>query len=268
MSFQPIVPISGLAGWAFLKRTQERQETVFNKAPMLTRQVDEFARELPKVKTAEELVGNRRLLQVALGAFGLQDDINNRAFIRKIVEDGTTERGALANRLSDKRYLEFAKAFSYLTNDGPAAPPDGFAERLIGQFRSREFEIAVGEQDNSMRLALALQRDLPQLAEQYTNDRSRWFAILGNPPMREVLQTSLGLPKEFGKLDIDSQVTRMQSAAQRRFGTSDLVELGQPENLEKITQRFLVLSQLRETQTMMSGASTALMLLQSARGLA
>ncbi len=267
MSFQPIVPLSGLAGWSFLQRTQERQEEVFNKSPMLQRQVDAFAEHLPKIKTAEDLVSNRRVLQVALGAFGLQDDIDNRAFIRKIVEDGTTERGALANRLSDKRYQEFAKAFSFLTPDGPKEPPEGFTEQLIGQFKSREFEIAVGAKDNAMRLALSMQRELPGLGEQYSTDRARWFAILGNPPLREVLQTSLGLPTEFGKLDVEDQVARMQSAAQRRFGTSDLQELAQPENLERITQRFLALDQLRQTQATMSGASTALILLQNARGM-
>ena len=40
---------------------------------------------------------------MALGAFGLQDDINNRYFIRKILEEGTTNEDALANRFSDTR---------------------------------------------------------------------------------------------------------------------------------------------------------------------
>ncbi len=266
MSFQPIIPMSGLAGWAFLKRTQERQEASFNASPMLQRRVDDFANALPKIQTAEDLVSNRRVLQVALGAFGLQDDLDNRAFIRKIVEDGTEDRAALANRLTDKRYLEFAKAFSYLNEPGPSEPPEGFADQVIAQFRSREFEIAVGEQDGDMRFALAIQRDLPDLTKQFSSDRSRWFALLGNPPMREVLQTSLGLPKEIAQLDLDSQVTRMQAAARSRFGTSDLMELAQPEKLKEITQRFLLMSQLRENQTVMSGAATALTLLQAARG--
>lgn len=116
-----------------------------------------------------------------------------------------------------------------------------------------------------LRLAMSLQRELPQLVNQYSSDTSRWFALLGNPPLREVLQTSLGFPKEFGKLDIDTQVARMRRAAEKRFGTSDLQELSQPDRLNALTRRFLVMTELRDTQISMSGAATALVLLQNAR---
>jgi len=265
MSFQPVIPISGLAGWALLNRTQERQEASFNATPRLQRDEAYVRETLPKLRSVQDLVDNRRLLRVALGAFGLQDDLNSRAFIRKIVEEGTTDRSALANRLADKRYLAFAETFEYLTRPSGATPPEGHADQIISQYRKREFEIAVGNQDQTLRLAMSLQRELPQLADQYTSDTSRWFALLGNPPLREVLQISLGLPKEFGKLDIDTQVTRMRSAAEKRFGTSDLQTLSQPDALNDITRRFLVMAQLRETQMSMSGAATALVLLQDAR---
>lgn len=265
MSFTPIIPINGLAGWAFLSRTRPQQEASFNSAPQLNRDVTYLQEALPKINSAEDLVGDRRMLRIALSAFGLQDDLDNRAFIRKIVEDGTSERGALANRLADKRYLGFAEAFSYLTEPGAVAVPDGLSERITTQFQQRQFEVAVGEQDQNMRLALSLQRELPQIADQFETKSGQWFAILGNPPLREILQTSLGFPKEFARLDIDSQSTRMRAAAQKRFGTSDLAELATPEGLEKITRRFLAMSQLRESQEIMSGAATALILLQGAR---
>nr|WP_276946739.1 DUF1217 domain-containing protein [Haematobacter massiliensis] len=53
------------------------------------------------ISSAEELVADRRLLQIALGAFGLGEDIGNKYFIRKVLEDGVSERTALANRLSN-----------------------------------------------------------------------------------------------------------------------------------------------------------------------
>lgn len=37
-----------------------------------------FRAKIGSVKTAEQLVSDRRLLKVALGAFGLEADINNR----------------------------------------------------------------------------------------------------------------------------------------------------------------------------------------------
>lgn len=264
MSFQPILPLSGLAGWGFLSRTKARQEASFNATPVIERDVSHFRKSFPSLTTAKALVDDRQALKVALGAFGLQDDLDNRAFIRKVIEDGTSDRRALANRLADKRYLAFATAFAHLAPDGPAAPEKGVQHRIETAYRSREFEIAVGQQDPSMRMALALQRELPALASDYTSDSARWFAVLGNPPLREVLQTSLGFPKEFGKLDIDAQVSRMQAAAHRKLGTSELTKLAEPDQLERITRDFLVMTQLRDMSSGMSGASIALTLLQQA----
>jgi hypothetical protein len=74
-------------------------------------------------------VGDRRLLEVALGAFGLDDDIRNRFFIRKVLEEGTTSPSRrFANRLSDKRYLALAETFGFGDRPGgnvgaPASPP-------------------------------------------------------------------------------------------------------------------------------------------------
>lgn len=261
MSFQPVIPTSGLAGWAFLKRTQERQEASFNATPRLDLDTSYFKDKISQISTAEELVKDRRLLRVTLGAFGLQDDLDSRAFIRQIIEGGTEDRRALANRLADKRYFALASALSHLSLDADTQMAPDLADRIVTQYRSRSFEVAVGEQDQSMRLALALQRDLPALVDDFATEKAQWFGVLGNPPLRNVLETALGLPKEFGALDIEDQVTRLKAGVQRLFNVANLSDLSAPDMLEKLTQRFLVMSQIRETQASMTGASTALTIL-------
>lgn len=265
MSFQPIVPASGLGGWEFLNRTRERQEASFNSAPQMQRDISYFQEKFQSITSAEQLVADRRLLRLTLGAFGLQDDLDNRAFIRQIIEGGTDDRRALANRLADKRYFELASALGHLAKDNDVEVQPELTGRLTASYKGRAFEISVGEQEQSMRLALTLQREMPRLTESYSTDASRWFAALGNPPLRQILETSLGLPKEFGMLDIDSQVTRMQSAMRKRFGTSDLRDMAEPENLKKLTHRFLIMSQIKEVQAEMSVNNTALILLQNIR---
>lgn len=265
MSFMPVIPASGIAGWAFLSRTKIKQEASFNAAPQLQRDAAYFRNNLASITSAQDLVSDRRLLRVALGALGLQDDLNNRAFIRKIIEGGTNDRAALANRLADKRYFALAEAFSHLAGPTAAPVPSGLIDRILTQYRAREFEVAVGAQDQTMRLALSLQRELPQIAQGFSTPSAQWFAILGNPPLREILQTAMGFPKEFGQLDIDSQAARLRAATEKRFGSSDPQELSRPETLAKLTSRFLVMSQLRESQSALNGAATALTLLQNAR---
>ena len=80
MSFVPILPLSGAAGWAMLKRTMATQTAAMQATPEMARDTDYFRANIGKVTTADQLVGDRRLLKVALGAFGLEADIGNKAF--------------------------------------------------------------------------------------------------------------------------------------------------------------------------------------------
>ncbi len=264
MSFAPIIPASGLAGWEFLSRTRERQEESFARSPRIARMTDDFAASFNALRSADALVADRGTLRVVLGAFGLQDDLPNRAFIREVVGQGVADRGAIANRLSDSRYGALAASLSHLADGAGRPPPDGLAAQLVARFEASSFEVAVGRVDDAMRLSLAAARKLPEIAEGYRSETARWFAMLGDPPMREVIQTALGLPREFAGLDLDDQVARMQEASQRRFGTDSVRDLAAPEMVETITQRFLLMRQVQETQTALTGAATALTLLQGA----
>ena len=89
MSYSPILPVSGYGGWAFLKRTMATQTAAFNASGELKRDEDYFRARIGKINSAEELVADRRLLKVALGAFGLDADINSKAFVQNVLEDGT-----------------------------------------------------------------------------------------------------------------------------------------------------------------------------------
>ncbi len=79
IGFQPIVPQTGYVGWRFLERTTETQRVAFEKSPELLRDLEYFKENISKATTAEDLVNDRRLLRVALGAFGLEDDLGKRA---------------------------------------------------------------------------------------------------------------------------------------------------------------------------------------------
>lgn len=268
MSFQPIIPLGGLPGWAFLNRTLVRQQDAFASSVPVQRLTEYFRDNISKATSAEHLVNDRRLLQVALGAFGLDDDIDARAFIRKVLEDGTTSSSALSSRLTDKRYAQMAAAFGYGDPgaDGPATRirPEGFADEIIARYRARQFESAVGEQDNDLRLALNLGPGLDELLDTTSGDRARWFALMGNPPLRRVFEVALGLPDSFGRLDIDQQLTTFRDRSQAIFGSADLADLASPDQREALTRRFLLRAEAAAFNATTNTASIALTLLSQA----
>lgn len=263
MNFDPVLPLGGLPGWVLLNRTLERQTDLFNASPGIVRDTDYFEQNIGGVQTAEDLVSDRRLLRVALGAFGLQEDIDSRAFIRKILEDGTARQDAFANRLSDDRYKKFADAFGFADRAVPRTQAPGFGAEIAAQFRRQAFEVAVGDQDETLRLALNAKREFTELARDTASETTRWLRILGDPPLRRVFEVALGLPQSFGQLDLDRQVTEMSTRATRQLDIASLSDLSDESLQEAVVRRFLVREQVADI-TARSSQAIALTLLQAA----
>lgn len=262
MSFQPILVGTGLLAWQFLQSTGASQRANFEKSPELIRDTSYFAEKIDQITSAEDLVADRRLLRVALGAFGLQDDIDSKFFIRKLLAEGTSASDALANKLADERYKALARGFGFDRAEGPRTQVEGFAEEIIAKFHAQQFEVAVGEQDDALRLALSLQRSLPEIgATEIAND-TKWFRVMGNQPLRKVFEGALGLPKALGQLDIDQQLEIFKDKAAARFGSDDLSVLSSEKTLTRIVQSYLLQEQVAASTASGKG-QIALTLLQS-----
>ncbi len=264
MNFQPFVPIGGLQGWVLLNNTLERQTEVFNKSPLIVRDTDYFEEKIGNIQTAEQLVSDRRLLRVALGAFGLGDDLNSQALIKRILEEGTGSDDALANRLADERYKKFADAFGFGEPALPRTQLAGFGREIADKFRDLEFEVAVGQQNESLRLAMNARRELSELVTSEDSENAKWFAIMGNPPLRKVFEVALGLPSSFAQLDLDRQLDEFKTRASSQLGIESLEELAGEDAKEDLIRRYLLREQVSEFQVQSSG-SIALTLLQQAQ---
>lgn len=263
MSFSPVVPSSGIVGWKFLQRTYDSQLDNFSASQMRIRERQYFLDNIGDVKSATELVNNRRLLSVALGAFGLQDDIDSKFFVQKILQDGTKSDDALANRLADTRYQKFSEAFGF----GPGELRKTSLQTNMAEVANRNnleaFEASVGEQDGSMRIALYAQRELQDLAGQSVSDDAKWFDLMGQSPLRQMFEVALGLPSSFGQINLDKQLEVFRDKLKAVTGDSELTQFTNPEALEQITNRYLARAQINELSSGINSSSIALMLLQS-----
>jgi len=203
MPIAPVLPTSGLTGWRFLNDSLETQEKLFNSSPDISRDVDYFNENIGDVKTLDDLMGDRRILKVALGAFGLGDEINKGAFVRKVLEEGTEDRSAFAVRLNNSDYLDMARTFDF--SSGELTLSDSQRANITKQYQEETFEVSLGEVDNSMRLALNFQRDIAEIADQGLSENAGWFKVMGSVPLRTVFESAFNMPSGFAQLDIDRQ---------------------------------------------------------------
>ena len=248
---------------SFLTRTLDNQKEAFANSSEIAREVDYFKENISKIQTAEDLVADRRLLKVALESFGLGEDINNKFFIRKVLEDGTSADDALANRLSDKRYLEFSKAFGFGDLPVPNTVLSDFGSKITSAFKERQFEAAIGDQNEDFRLALGIERDLTDIAGKDLQEDTLWFTVMGNPPLRKVFETAFNLPESFGTLDLDKQLETFKDKAQSAFGDSGIKQFASTEKLKDLTQLFLLRADVQALNLNLGSSQTALTLLQN-----
>ncbi|MCK0151415.1 DUF1217 domain-containing protein [Marivita sp. S6314] len=262
MSFSPVLIGNGLQKWSLLSKTRESQTSLLVAQTAVISETEHFKSQFPKVETADDITSDRRLLKVVLGAYGLSEDLENRHFIKTIMEQGVDNADALANKLSDRRYRRLASDFDFSSGVPLNTRDPRFATQLLDGYKAESFAISVGNVDTDMRLALGFERALRDIVENAASPSVAWYQVLGTPPAKEVIQSALGLPRAFGNLSIDEQHDRMRSKAQAVFGTDDLSQLAQPTASEEIIERFLLLKQSQASATM-SSRQTALMLLQS-----
>lgn len=260
--YQPSIPFDGLVGWRVLQRTYDTQFEAFSNSTQLKRDTEYFRENIANVDTAEDLVSDRRLLSVALGAFGLQDDINNKFFIQKILEEGTISDDALANRFADSRYQEFSAEFGF----GPAELQKNrlstFPDEIIGMYERQSFEVAVGEQSQTLRIALTAERSFAELEGSTASETTKWFEIMGQPALRAMFETVFNLPSSFAQIDIDKQQELFAERSQQYFGTSDPSDFADPELQEELLTRYTAMSQLQGSTGFSSSGSAALTLLR------
>jgi len=263
MTFQPIIPVQGLAGWKYVTRTLDEQIATLSKSPEHQRDTAYFADRIGAISNAQQLVADRRLLRVALGAFGLQGDIDSRAFIKQILEQGTSDPSALANRLTDGRYFRLAEAFGFDEPSPGKLQRPGFAADIVKRYLDHQFEERVGEQDNSMRLALNARRDLAEIGASTASESVKLYRILGSSPLRKVMETALSLPSQFSQIDIDQQVAVIREKLSDLYGIQKFDEFTEKEVLEDFLQGFIIRDQVADMTTQVSSNSTALALLRA-----
>lgn len=242
MAFTPVIPNGGLAGWSFLQRTLDRQEDIFSKSPDIKRDIEYFKNNIQNVETLDDLMQDRKILKVALGAFGLGEEISKGAFVRKVLDEGVTEQRSFARRLNNPDYIEMAKTFNF--EGGQLSLSETDINGITAQYERQNFEIEVGNVDDSMRLALNFQREIQDLAGAGLSENAGWFRLLGSVPMRTVIEGAFNLPTEFAALDIDKQKEILSDKAQSKFGGKSIDVFTDPDAVDRVINDFLLRKQI------------------------
>ena len=244
MTYTPAIPLSGLLGWRVFNESMTRQFDAFSDTAAVKRDVAYFRENIENAKSPKDLIEDRRLLTVALGAFGLEEEIDKKAIIRKVLEEGTDIADSFANRLADNRWKDFAKEFGYGNVTLSRVDLPEFQDKVAQQYLERSFEARVGDVDGDMRLAMNFRREAARIAADPTVERTGWFKIMGQRPLRAVVETALGLPAQFATVNIDKQKEVLEDRALDLFGEKSPTIFADPEVVDDMLRKFFLQSEI------------------------
>ena len=100
----------------------------------VTRNAAYYKENIGKVKTVDDFLKNDRLYQYAMKAYGLEDMTYAKAFMKKVLQSDLSDPNSYANKLVDKRYREFAAAFSFGGSEAAIAQSANQTDEMIGLY--------------------------------------------------------------------------------------------------------------------------------------
>jgi len=145
--------LTTLASYRLVTSNLERTLSNTAKQAQVARDTSYYLENISKVKTVDDFISDTRLFKYAMKAFGLEEMDYAKAFMRKVLESDLNDSASFVNKLADKRYLEFAKAFRFTPSGGVqpgvvTAQDSASEDATIGlysQARTRKGESAASE---------------------------------------------------------------------------------------------------------------------------
>jgi hypothetical protein len=185
-----------------------------------------FQANITKIKSVDDLMKDERLLTYSLAAFGLDIVNEDPDHIRELLEGGTRDPNAPANKETNKAYAAFVAALDF-EGLGEAATTFSRAQQpATDKYLRQTLEENAGKESEGVRLALYFERKASSLTS--------FFQVLSDPALAKVVRTALALPAEFASADIDRQVKLFEDKL-------DIEDFKDPEKLQKFLQRFTAL---------------------------
>jgi hypothetical protein len=205
-----------------------RYQKMVASEPAVKTATEYYAANIGNVKSISDLVGNYRLLSYALTAYGLGDQVNNKALITKVLQggvtnaDGSTNTKALANTLANANWAKFAKAFDFVGSGVSSITSSSAVATTETAYTEQTLETQQGKQDVGVQLALYFQRVAPTIKSAYS--------VLGDKNLLEAFQTIYGITlNSNGNVDANAAIVNR---------TMPLKDLQDPTKLKQLTARF------------------------------
>ncbi len=193
--------------------------------PQVKRAVDTFNSVVTSAKSVQQLLANPDALQVLLTANGLGDQVDYTALAQKTLTSDINDPESLANTLADTRWKSVVQTYD-------------FANKGLSVIQNPKVVSTIANAYAEVTWRQSLDATTPGLSNALTfrgeaSTISSVDQILGDPVMRTVVTTALGVPEEIAFQPLEAQEKAISSRL-------DITKFQDPTFVESFVQRYLI----------------------------
>ena len=212
------------------------------KDPLIARQMDGFAKAVAKAPDLKTALRDPRVLNVLLPAMGMPDAVGQAGLAQRALTADPADTNGLLSRLSDTRWKTAAQTLN-LAKGGIEVLRDPKLQATLSEGLRRlawQYELSAGQA--GLGDALVFQERAATAKTAYD--------VLGDPVLRRVVTTALGLPQQIAVQSVEAQARAVASRL-------DIGKLQNPKEVAKLAERYVVAA----AGTSSSASGTAVSLL-------
>ncbi|MBR0783285.1 DUF1217 domain-containing protein [Bradyrhizobium iriomotense] len=188
--------VSTYFSYNYISRHLKQSLTRVEQQTDVAREAAYYKANIGKVKTVDDLMKDYRLYHYAMKAYGLEDMAYAKAFMKKVLESDLSDATSFVNKLVDKRYREFAAAFSFNGTATPVAQSENQTDEMIGLYTATKKSQVDALADDSNYYSA-------QIGSITSADQ-----LLNNDRLRNYVYSAFGIDETKWPRDTISQVLR------------------------------------------------------------
>ena len=188
--------VSTYFSYSYITRNLKQSLARVEQQTDVAREEAYYKANIGKVKTVDDFMKDYRLYHYAMKAYGLEDMAYAKAFMKKVLESDLSDPKSFVNKLVDKRYQEFAAAFSFNGGATPVAQSENQIDEMIDLYTATK----KSQVD-------ALADDLKYYGAEIGNISSA-DQLLNNDRLRNYVYSAYGIDESKWPRDTISQVLR------------------------------------------------------------
>lgn len=215
--------LSTITAYQLVAKNLTRSLANTAKQPDIARESQYYLSKIGQIKTIDDFLADRRVFAFAMKAFGLDDMVNAKAYMKKVLTEGTDSQTAFANKLSDPRFKEFATAFNFARYGKDTTVFDRTRQAVVDKYVRNALEDQVGETSAGAKLALYFQRKAPDIKSAYQ--------IMADKELLNIALTTIGLDSSAAQMPLD----KLASVISEKI---DVTKLSDPTYVQNLMTRF------------------------------